>query len=263
MNTCSATKVKISSNKRIGTRNGMLVIIAATSERRNGNIVWLAKCDCGEYHKLQTASIKNTKSCGCIRKTQMRYNERADISGLVNGKLVVLWPTIEKRHSEVMWTCLCECGKIVRVRRSSLVAKKESTKSCGCLVVVLNPLPKGETGFNTLYNRYKVKQGKDRNLSFLLSKEEFKKLVLSSCFYCGQIPSNIITPVTKGKISDFAWKNGKFTYNGLDRLNNKLGYILNNCVPCCKPCNYAKNTMTFEEFKMWAMNVAKVFLKLI
>ena len=36
--------------------------------------------------------------------------------------------------------------------------------------------------------------------------------------------------------------------NGIDRVNNNIGYILNNCVACCKYCNIAKGVRTITEF---------------
>ncbi|HEC67150.1 MAG TPA: hypothetical protein ENI23_17875 [bacterium] len=35
---------------------------------------------------------------------------------------------------------------------------------------------------------------------------------------------------------------------GLDRVDNKKGYELENCVPCCKICNSMKMTMDKDEF---------------
>lgn len=50
-----------------GTRQGRLVMVSATDERENGNVIWLCKCDCGETVKLSTASWRSgTRSCGCL-----------------------------------------------------------------------------------------------------------------------------------------------------------------------------------------------------
>jgi len=35
---------------------------------------------------------------------------------------------------------------------------------------------------------------------------------------------------------------------GIDRVNPSLGYHLDNCKPCCSPCNMMKNSMTYEAF---------------
>lgn len=42
--------------------------------------------------------------------------------------------------------------------------------------------------------------------------------------------------------------NGDYVYNGVDRLDNAVGYLPGNCVPCCKFCNLAKAGGSYEEF---------------
>jgi hypothetical protein len=41
---------------------------------------------------------------------------------------------------------------------------------------------------------------------------------------------------------------GYYLYNGIDRVDNTLGYSKENCVSCCKICNYMKQVLTLEEF---------------
>lgn len=54
-----------------------------------------------------------------------------DLTGQGFGKLVVVRPTNERKHGQVVWECQCDCGNLCYVRSQSLV--KGSTKSCGCL----------------------------------------------------------------------------------------------------------------------------------
>ncbi len=39
-----------------------------------------------------------------------------------------------------------------------------------------------------------------------------------------------------------------FFYNGIDRVNNEMGYEPLNVVPCCQECNFAKCKMSKDEF---------------
>ena len=48
---------------------------------------------------------------------------------------------------------------------------------------------------------------------------------------------------------------GGYTYNGIDRKDNNLGYEKANCVPCCKRCNQMKNDMTMDEFINQIINI--------
>ena len=79
---------------------------------------------------------------------------------------------------------------------------------------------------------------------FDLSKEVFMKLVISNCHYCG------IQPLQREKTKRA--KNVKtFYYNGIDRIDNNVGYIESNCVSCCKVCNRAKRELDYDEFINW------------
>ena len=51
--------------------------------------------------------------------------------------------------------------------------------------------------------------------------------------------------------------------NGLDRIDNGIGYTLNNVRPCCSTCNYMKHRLNEKEFlnhieKIWRYNFADV-----
>lgn len=141
------------------------------------------------------------------------------------------------------YKCKCDCGNITIVNSSQLVTGK--TKSCGCLAKELQSKGKGEASFNYIYGSYK-ENARRRNLIFELSKDKFKTLIDSNCYYCKKPPSNL-------RISIYS--TGSYIYNGIDRLDNNLGYIDNNCVTCCKQCNIAKHTYNLEEFKNWIKEV--------
>jgi hypothetical protein len=67
---------------------------------------------------------------------------------------------------------------------------------------------------------------------WLLTFEEYEKLIVNPCYYCEKDISN-----ERG--------------SGLDRLDNKVGYRLGNVVACCKACNVGKNEhFTPEEWKI-------------
>lgn len=39
-----------------------------------------------------------------------------------------------------------------------------------------------------------------------------------------------------------------YVYNGIDRVNNDIGYLIENCVSCCKVCNFMKRSMSKNDF---------------
>lgn len=106
-------------------------------------------------------------------------------------------------------------------------------------------LPKGEAAFNTLFGKYK-KQANERGYLFEIEKEDFRNLVKQNCFYCGSEPKQFYK---SGK------HNGIFLYNGLDRVENEIGYRLDNVVPCCGKCNLAKRNVSLEDFCNWIQRI--------
>lgn len=256
------TILRNSLKRLYGKRFGRLIITGLSSKRNNdGDVLWEAKCDCGNHTTISTGGLRNKRSCGCLRHEahsklgKIGFN---DISGTLFGKALALWPTIERRNHKIVWACLCECGKIFRTRIDNLTTKLNPTESCGCLMVQRIPLPPSLTGLNSLFSRYKSIDAKSRGLSFSLTKEEFREMTSSPCFYCGASPSSGIATGTNA--SKLTRENATYIYNGIDRLDNSLGYELFNCVPCCRPCNFAKRTRSINEFKLWVEKVYNYFV---
>ena len=75
-----------------------------------------------------------------------------------------------------------------------------------------------------------MRGAKNRQLDFQLSFSQFYKIVQDKCYYCSE-------PLDNDKI------------NGIDRVNSKKGYFIDNIVPCCTICNRMKWNFSFEEFK--------------
>ena len=151
--------------------------------------------------------------------------------------------TVIKRHGShrcggATWLCRCDCGIESIVLGHHLRSGK--VKSCGC---TWGGYEVGESAFNKLFYVFKL-SAKKRNHSWNLSKEHVKKITKMNCSYCGSKPKTI----AKGK-------NGDYIYNGIDRVDNNLGYEIDNVVPCCKKCNLAKHIMSTEEFFDWIKTV--------
>lgn len=148
----------------------------------------------------------------------------------------------------VLWNVMCECGTKKLVAGSLI--KSGKVKSCGCLqkeiASRLFQKPSGINGLNHFIYSYKQAAQK-RNLSWNLTEENIKYLTKQNCFYCNIEPKQLSKPgsptMTKKGI-----EHATYIYNGIDRIDNKTGYELNNCVPCCKNCNRAKRTMSQKEF---------------
>ena len=81
-----------------------------------------------------------------------------------------------------------------------------------------------------------------------INVDEFYSYSQCECFYCGIQKLNkklaCDTPIIV-----------YFEYNGIDRIDSKKDHSIDNIVPCCKYCNFAKNKMTFEDFISWIKRI--------
>lgn len=99
---------------------------------------------------------------------------------------------------------------------------------------------RGESNFNYLLGQYRH-AARYRGRIWDISKEDFRKLTSSNCFYCNSEPSNISKRQNRRN-----W--GVYLYNGLDRVDNNEGYTLDNVIPCCSMCNRMRMVWSQEEF---------------
>lgn len=179
-----------------------------------------------------------------------------DLTGQRFGRLVVLkfahyrdYPEGGKIRKRAVFTCQCDCGEIKDIPAIQL---GKGTTSCGCLLRETaaakgrkSALPLGVAARNRVLDMY-TRSAKNRGYEFDLPISEFNNLLISDCYYCGCKPSN------KSKSTN---NTGEFYYNGIDRLDNTIGYISGNCVPCCERCNTAKNNRSASEFIDWIKKI--------
>ena len=137
------------------------------------------------------------------------------------------------KQIKTFWLCVCDCGNQKEVYSNSLTSGK--SKSCGCI----RGRELGYAARTNIYSNYRCK-ARRRGLEFNITEEEFDKIAQNNCFYCGISPSNHAYNRQPYK--------GGYKYNGLDRIDNNLGYMIDNIVPCCKDCNLAKRELSQSEF---------------
>lgn len=172
---------------------------------------------------------------------------RLDIANNVYGKLTV----VSFSHSNKQgcyWDCLCECGNTCAVSAKHLT--RQNTTSCGCLqkerAKEYRSIGYGENVRNVLYSEYRYR-AKRHNLVFELTLEQLTNIITKDCFYCGEKPK--YRTVKNG--------NGGFYKNGIDRIDNNIGYIFSNCVPCCYSCNTMKMDSTYKDFIKRCISIAE------
>lgn len=195
-----------------GERFGWLVARELTGARR-GASMWRCECECGgeSIASMSNLTTGKTKSCGC-RRTK-------DMTGKSFGRVTVVKYAHGGKEG-AHWHCKCDCGSEFVARGRAL--RQGNYVSCGCS----KTLP-GDLAIVRSQMWYYVSNARKKEIEFLLSEVEFSNLIKMPCHYCGTNPD----PVA-----------------GVDRVDNEFGYTQENCVPCCKDCNFAKNKLTKSDF---------------
>lgn len=217
----------------LNKRFGKLKVIENLGSR-NGLIFWKCKCDCGNECESPSNQLNagNRTSCGCLH--------RKDYTNQTFGSLVALERIPGKRTK---YKCKCVCGKEIFVDG----AKLKNRKSCGCQRKGSTPRLKiRDVVSNFLFGSYK-RNAKIKQISFRLTKKEFTQMIFEKCYYCGSPPA---THFKKWRAKE------KCFYNGIDRLDNRQGYIKTNVVTCCKQCNYKKGDQHIDDFLKWVSRVS-------
>ena len=163
-------------------------------------------------------------------------SKKLDLTNQKFWKLTAIEPYRESKDSRCMWKFLCECGNTSY--HVGYRVKNGDIRSCGCdrkgIRSSTNPLA-------FVFRDYQWR-AKKKNLDFNLSFDDFINLIQSNCFYCGVEPQN-------------RHRRYSIKYNGVDRVDNNLGYITENCVPCCIDCNVAKMERSQKQFVEWINKV--------
>lgn len=181
--------------------------------------------------------------------------KKIDRSGKQYKYLTVLRESaIQRLPGKVLWDCRCICGKLLEVSSSNL---SRGQASCGCQRGKTTSIRQKDRVFaiqKYVFQRNVQGTARARNISVEINEHDFARLCVKSCYYCGSEPYKKAEDKQHG--SNKALRSDKFIlYNGLDRLDSSRGYTIDNVVPCCPRCNYAKNTMTVDEFVEWVGSV--------
>ena len=226
-----------------GKRYGMWAVLRRAENNKFRQVCWLCRCDCGNIRSVVAGSLLSdvSRSCGCLESERISKMRTVNEVGNRHGRLVVLARDgVGSKKTRVKWICQCDCGAKKTILGTSL--RNGNTRSCGCLDAERRAcLPNGEATFNKIYYDY-VRGAKKRGFEWQVTKQEFRDFVGNNCFYCGAEPSQ-----------SYGTKGSKvcFIYNGIDRVDSARGYVLDNVVPCCRICNFAKQDKTQGEFKDW------------
>jgi hypothetical protein len=209
----------------------------------------VCSCSCGAEKVVDLRELRRGRGrthCGNF-KIHPRKSRGVDYRiGERYGKLLVkeAAPTFiaTSGRESIRVLCDCDCGVSVVVGLGDIRSGKTTT--CGAHPLYEDrSLPAFNNLFNHTYKSRALKSGK----VFEITEEQFRELTKQDCFYCGSEPQS--RSIRSGKYTS------EYAYNGLDRVDNSVGYTLNNVVPCCFDCNHAKATLTQSAFLSLARKI--------
>jgi hypothetical protein len=129
-----------------------------------------------------------------------------------------------------------KCGTIFS-RRTSIIT--ENLDTVQCINCRRNRYGKPLNVLEYKMYCYYRSGARQRKHEWNLTESEFKSLISKNCHYCNEPPSERKT---------VAYKDDVACVNGIDRIDSKKGYSIDNCVTCCTQCNRMKNTFSHNDF---------------
>jgi hypothetical protein len=176
---------------------------------------------------------------------------RLNLIGRRYGHLVVTGLGEQRRtsgdNSVVTWVAQCDCGKTRQVDAANL--RNGGTTSCGsengCEYArkhLKTPKERTDAHLRRIWLHY-FHRAKRKRITFTLTQDEIETVVFLDCWYCGAPPSN---------------RTVFGLYSGIDRIDNNLGYVIDNVRPCCYLCNTIKGQLTFDDLKE---HIVKLYLR--
>ena len=161
---------------------------------------------------------------------------RIDLTGQTFGDLSVVRPAdniVFRSSSQTAWLCDCSCGKNVVVATSWL--KSGIKWNCGCKNFTKphkNVLSNStDSSWKGLFSRMR-NAARKRNIYWDLAFDEWLGLVQMPCVWCGVQPFEQYNVAiskngnTQRKHLTNAVVNGWIKYNGIDRQDSTIGYLI-------------------------------------
>jgi dCMP deaminase len=225
--------------------NGKIVGIKNPKKRST----WICECSCGKQVDVLSSNLRHvgrgTKSCGCKKLTNKKYNF-TDLTNKKFGQLLVIKLLKEKTKTRgCYWECLCDCGEIIKLASNSLTSGNNIT--CGKLKNhYKNDLDPRYNFFKEIPRSHlnQIKQNAiKRNYEYSVTPEYLWNLFIKQNRKCQLTGENI--EFTKNRNSS---KFSKETTASLDRIDSSRGYIEGNVQWLHKNVNIMKNTLNNNDF---------------
>lgn len=207
---------------------------------------WEFTCVNGCKKMLRVNEVRRGRStCGCLnrKRPEDRMYGFLRPTGKVESRLCA------GNRKRVFWECECtRCGSVMFSAADNITTGH--VKSCVCAkrvkgrvsTRVYPPVDHRRVAIRTLFSQYR-KGASNRSYSWELTEDQFEVITSSNCHYCGVEPLQCKRYASRKLVIKDA-----YMFNGIDRQDNRRGYELSNCVPCCGVCNQTKMDLSLEAF---------------
>lgn len=185
-------------------------------------------------------------------KQKNPYNNIKEVGEII-GDLTIISYLHSTRNKKRVYSFKCVCGG----ERIAIISNIINSKYKCCINCaakrgkrgIQNLLPDGLGAKRHVINAIK-QSAKYRDIKYNLTEDEAIFFISKNCYYCDDPPKSIVKEGSK--------YTGIFYYNGIDRVDNNIGYEKSNCVTSCYQCNIAKSTLSKQEF---LDKIKKIYLK--
>jgi 5-methylcytosine-specific restriction endonuclease McrA len=182
---------------------GRLTVLEFSHINKNRQTMWRVQCSCGNQKIMGGSTIKNgyILSCGCLNHELESKGCYKNLVGQRFGRLLVMERTERRQGRQIIWRCLCSCGKETFVRTGSLTSLW--TQSCGCLnrdVITTHGKSKTKE-YNTARNRIRYERKRNQDGEWTILMEICLRDYQPACVVCGSTDSlsvDHVVPVAKG-----------------------------------------------------------------
>lgn len=217
------------------------------------------KCPCWVRHHVEdmgvTSNGKESRLCKkhlqqsrTVEKNRPKRNRKTSYSRYEKRKYVKIRRKVWRQNNRHK-TYKYYTGYRARKRNENLEEYKKKVREYARKYRKLHPdkmkkiYENNKYNINRIYGIYLWRADRD-GYDFDLTIDEVFRLINSTCYYCDCEPVDRL--------------------QGLDRLDNKIGYVEDNVVPCCKTCNMMKNTYNEATFILMCAHIAtyKKFVKI-
>ena len=180
---------------------------------------WICQCECGNIVSIRGTSLRDgtTKSCGCLQKQiaqEIGWNNKKDLTGQRFGWLTVQGATEQRIKRQIVWDCLCDCGKHKNVQTDYLVSGR--TTSCGCKK---ENSWRQDSLIGQKFNRLTV-------LEYILPQDRTNSNNSGACYLCececGELTIVRASDLRRGTVKSCGCYNKEILINSYEDLTGKI-----------------------------------------